>query len=70
MNNKSPDSPRGIHHVAPSCRKTGSEYKGVCNDCKGAENVPSNRGKHLGVVWKLQPQLVFQVFKFKTHSLL
>ena len=50
MNNKSSDSPRGIHHFAPLCRKTVSEYIGVSNDCKGAENIPSNRGKHLGVV--------------------
>ena len=47
MNNSSPYSPRGMHHFAPSCRKTGSKYKGVSNDCKGAENIPSNRGETL-----------------------
>ena len=26
--------------------------------------------KQLGVVWNLQPQLAFQVFKFKSYSLL
>ena len=55
VNNNSPDSPRGMHHFAPS-------YVGVSNDCKGAENIPSNRGKTFRNCLKTATSISFSSF--------